>query len=186
VAITTDLEVIVMGEREERSERVNEEVDPTSDDPELTEVADIAAEGQIIGKLDDVADHAARGFTGDSAGRGVEGDLARPPATRESGRGETMALDADAERRLGLGDELVVRLPEDGAAEGWTYEVDGAGRVLEVEERAEMVVRQGAGQQRVPAVGDRFQFVLHAAAPGRATVRFEAPGRALRLRVEVG
>lgn len=182
-----------MSDREERSERIREEVDPTSDDPLIEEVDPAANQGMLVGKVDDVGRRLADRYTADSephVHQGTDVAAQRASLARESSRGETFDLDADAERRLGRGDELVVRLPLDGAGHGWSYDIEGDERAVGVFERAELVTH-GAPGGRAPASGGCFQFVIHATARGRATVRFErlgaadAPADRLRLRLEV-
>lgn len=184
-----------MDEEEKRPERIREEVEPQSGDPQMAEVDEVAREGQLIGKVDDAASRAARHFTGDGTSRGQEGTASEPlqgQPMQESGRGETIALDSDAQRRMSPGDELVVRLPEAGADAGWTYELEGDDGILGVSERAELVVHGEQEQRYQPAAGNAFQFVVHAAGSGKAAVRFERLGQGgssragIRLQVEVG
>jgi hypothetical protein len=165
-----------MGDRDERTERIREEIAPQTDDPIEEGVAE-EEEGLLIGRVDAAAEHAARAYTDDSRPRVHEGwGIDRQPhaGARESGRGVTLELDADAERSLQPGEEVVVLLPDD-APLGWTYGVDGDERAIDVEERAEIVVHAGEHRHQ-PASGGRWQFVVHALHKGRVTVRFERLG----------
>jgi hypothetical protein len=140
------------------------------DDLPDPEQPDLQATDGLVGNLDDIAARAARGYTWDSRGRpldeglGVDRHVAR---ARESGRGETVVLDADEERSLGVGDELWVHVPAAGRR-GWTYDVEGDERIADVEERAEII----EGTTHIPPP-DGTQFVVRAERRGRAAVRFE-------------
>lgn len=138
-------------------------------------------------KLDDVAERAARPFTADRdqelgrEGGGLERDIHGTP---ETGRGATVTLDADVEREVAPGDEVWVHVPQAGRR-GWTYDVEGDEKVVDVEERAEIV--RGTTHEPPPAGTD---FVVRAEGRGRVAVRFEPiddaaglPPRRLRLTV---
>jgi hypothetical protein len=181
-----------MGDRDERTERIREEIAPQTDDPLEEGVAE-EKEGLLIGRLDAAAEHAAQAYTGDSRPHVHEGwatDRQAPIGARETGEGVTLELDADAERELHPGDEVVVLLPDD-TAQGWTYDIDGDERAVDVEERAEIVVTAGR-TRHLPASGGRWQVVVHALRTGSVTVRFERvgePGVAqdpIRLRLRIG
>jgi hypothetical protein len=182
-----------MGDRDERPERIREEVAPQSDDP-LEEGVDAAEEGLLTGKVDAIAERAARFYTADSQPHVHEGwDIERGHhvGARETGASITLTLDADAESRLGLGEEVVVLLPDD-SPEGWTYDVDGDERAVEIEERAEIVLNTDE-HRHLPASGGRWQFVVRALRRGRVTVRFERLGGdsagdsgPIHLRLDIG
>ncbi|HXA30381.1 MAG TPA: hypothetical protein VN193_16730 [Candidatus Angelobacter sp.] len=141
----------------------------------------------IGGRVDEMAERAAREYTWDSRGAppdeglGVSHHVDRAP---ESGRGETVVLDADAERTVSVGDELWVHVPVAGR-HGWTYDVEGDEAVVDVEERAELL----QGTRHLPPP-DGTEFVVRTEKAGRAAVRFEPvdgdarlPPRRLRLTV---
>ena len=153
--------------------------DPEKPDP-------LPAEG-IGGRLDELAERAARSYTWDSRGAppdeglGVSRHIDRAP---ESGRGDTVVLDADVERALAIGDELWVHVPVAGR-HGWTYEVEGDEAAVGVAERAEIL----EGTTHLPAP-DGTEFVVRGEGRGRTAVRFEpvdgdarVPPRRLRLTV---
>jgi hypothetical protein len=182
-----------MGDRDERTERIREEIAPQTDDPIEEGVAE-EEEGLLIGKVDAIAERAARMYTADSQPRVHEGwgvARAHQAAVPETGVGVTLELDGDAERGLRPGEEVVVRLPDD-TPEGWIYNVDGDERAIDIEERAEIVVHAGE-HRHLPASGRRWQFVVHAQRKGRVTVRFERLGGdpagdsgPIRLRLRIG
>ena len=104
--------------------------------------------------------------------------------------GYTISLTADAEHRMQPGDEVAVQLPVAAPEAGWTYEIEGDGRALDVYERAE-VVTAGGEHVHPPGAAGASLFLIRAARKGKAQVRFEqvdptAQVGPLRLRVKVG
>jgi hypothetical protein len=165
----------------DRRVRIEEDDLPDPEKPDLQ-----PTQG-VVGKLDEVAERAARRYTADldrtpaDEGLGVTHHVHRTP---ESGRGSTVTLDADVEHTMGLGDEVWVHVPVAGRR-GWTYEVEGEESVVDVDERAEIV--EGTTHEPAP---DGTQFVVRAEQRGRVAVRFEpvdgdvrVPPRRLRITV---
>jgi hypothetical protein len=112
------------------------------------------------------------------------------PEMELTGVGTTLTLVADSEQRMRPGEELAVRLPMVGEGEGWSYEVEGDDRALEIHERAEVVALSGE-HTPAPGAAGTSQFLLRALRKGKAKVRFEhddpAAGRQrLQLRIKVG
>jgi hypothetical protein len=168
-------------EEADRRLRVEEDQppDPIAPDPHPAQ--------ELIGKLDEFAERAAREYLWDSRGAPLDEGLGldrHVHRTPESGRGATVTLDADAEQTMGAGDEVWVHVPVAGR-HGWTWEVEGDERVVDVDERAEII----EGTTHLPPP-DGTLFVVRAEARGRAAVRFEAvdddagvPPRRLRITV---
>lgn len=185
---------------QERSERLDQEASPTTEgEPGRGQgMVEGGDQGQgMVGKVDRFVDRLAETMTADTSprapieGRGVD---PTPPATPESGRGDTLTLQGDGERRLHVGDELAVRLPAggdgDGDGQGWTYEVEGDSEVLDISERTEVVTPEG-DHVRAPGASGGSQFLLRASRQGSAVVTFQRLAQAARaepvhLRVEVG
>ena len=173
-----------MGDQE-RSERIREEIDQKADDPLRRDADEIADETLLVGRVDRVAERAAERFTADAEapgqGAGVDPDVAVTP---ETGEGGSLTLTADGERELRRGDEVDVLLPA-GGGEGWSYEIEGDFRAIDVYQRAEMVTM--AGSRHAAPVGSSLQFIIRAERKGKATVRFEPMdgGDPLRLRIKV-
>jgi hypothetical protein len=153
--------------------------DPLAPDPHATE--------GVVGKLDEFSERAARAYLWDSRdsppdeGLGLDRHVHRAP---ESGRGATVTLDADADHAMGVGDEVWLHVPMAGK-HGWTYDVEGDERVVDVDERAEIV----EGTTHLPPP-DGTLFVVRAEARGQVAVRFEpvdddagVPPRRLRITV---
>ena len=170
---------------EERSDRIREESDQEAGDPLRRDAHEVADETLLVGRVDRVAERAAEHFTGGSEapgqGAGVDPDVAVTP---ETGAGGSLTLTADEERQLHRGEELDVFLPA-GGGEGWSYEIEGDFRAIDVYERAEMVTI--AGSRHAAPVGGSLQFIVRAERKGKATVRFEPAGGGdpLRLRIKV-
>ncbi len=145
----------------------------------------------IVSDLDRIAAHAAGatspgGLTAEEAAEVEPGDVPVP----EAGRGRTITLTEDDRCEMRAGEEVAVRLPDDGSGGAdWTYDIDGDAHALEVDERAQVV--HGGRLMRAPGASGGSQFLLRAAGRGRATVRFErvdrggAGRRPLRLQVRV-
>jgi hypothetical protein len=179
---------------EERSERLRQEEEPTVEgEPGRGQgMVQGGDTGQgMVGKLDRAVDRIAETMTADSRpGDPIEGRGTAPeaPATPESGEGSTVRLDRDEERRMHVGEEVAVRLPEQERSAGWTYEVEGDARVLDISERARMITLEGRST-RPPGASGGSQFLLRAERRGRATVRFESLGQdatgPLHLKVDV-
>ncbi len=160
--------------------RVEEDQVPDPERPDRTPTYGVGS------KLDDVAERAARAFTGEprTAGEEGEGLERRGHPSPETGRGVTVTLDADVEQEVGVGDEVWVHVPPAGRR-GWTYDVEGDESVVDVEERAEIL--HGTTHEPPPA---GTSFVVRAERAGRVGVRFETvdaaagvPPRRLRLTV---
>ncbi len=160
--------------------RIEEDEVPDPERPDRTPTYGVGS------KLDDVAQRAARAFTGGPSSAGGEGEglERRRHPSPETGRGVTVTLDADVEQEVGVGDEVWVQVPSAGRR-GWTYDVEGDEAVVDVEERAEIL--HGTTHEPAPA---GTGFVVRAERAGRAAVRFESvdgtggvPPRRLRLTV---
>jgi hypothetical protein len=165
----------------DRRLRVEEDDLPDPEKPDLHPTYGIG------GKLDEIAERAAREYTWDSRGAppdeglGVAHHVHRTP---ESGRGATVVLDADVEQAIAVGDELWVHVPVAGR-HGWTYDVEGDEAVVDVDARGEII----EGTSHLPPP-DGTEFVVRAEKRGRAAVRFEpldgdarVPPRRLRVTV---
>jgi hypothetical protein len=160
---------------------------PEEDQPEDPERPHDHPLRGIVGKLDEVAEHLTRPYLRDiealrpDEGRGLS---PRFPLAPETGRGTTLTLDADGEQEMAVGDEVWVHVPVAGR-HGWTYDVEGDERVVEVDERAEIIE---AGAHLPPP--DGTEFVVRAERRGGVVVRFEpiddeagVPPRRLRVQV---
>jgi hypothetical protein len=175
---------------EDSSDRIRQEVQQEAEDPVRREGVEHAGEASLIGRMDRIAEHEARRATGDSRehGGGEALDIdTQIPAVPETGEGDTIELTADTERQLRPGEELAIRLPV-SAGEGWTYEIDGDFRALDVYERAEVV--SGGRHLAAPGASGGVQFLVRAERKGKATVRFErldrtADDRPMRLKIKV-
>lgn len=182
-----------MDDRDERSERIRQEVEQGREDPLREDDAEGGGEGGLVGMADRVAGRVARIATADTQAHGPgdmpDVELTGTPAP-ETGHGETLELTRDEKRQMHLGDEIAVRLPMESPEQGWTYEIDGDYRALDVYERAGLVTPAGMHHQ-APGASGGTQFVVRAAERGKATVRFErldrsaADSRPLHLKIKV-